>query len=345
MEMKSHGSSSSSSNGAALCEAELKHSRIAMLAALDFLVNKKFQWNPLNLLPSDPTAVWQPAVFVVDAKPPATSLLDQSHHTFCITRDVNVSDEHCGRLTALVPRAPHTLSDSDLQHLTTIVNQAYTTAEAGMWKEAEVKRTNPDDLASKIKEEKLIVLFFDDAASTAPAASAAQGTTVQGICGTNDSIGEIVGCVYLDRDYKGEAGLTAAELCDSMADSCDSMAEYCDITTRSGSTSIEIPKLAQFGMLVVSEAHRGKRFGNFLIEACEQYAKADGCAAIRCEVLSPRDWVHPLKVRLHEYYQRLGYRRQDGDFFEAFFLRQYNFLAEDLKCECKLEIYAKSLER
>jgi hypothetical protein len=101
MEMKSRASSSingaargegiSDSRGSAahaqyLHEAELKHGLFVMLAALGFPVTREasrlrsgaswdvranrvsddLEWDPLNLLPSDPTAGWQPAVFAVE---------------------------------------------------------------------------------------------------------------------------------------------------------------------------------------------------------------------------------------------------------------------------------------
>merc|ERR1719310_383490 len=60
-----------------LCDAQFTHGLFAMLAALGFPVTTSWalisnrvsddlEWNPLNLLPSDTTARWQPVVFAVD---------------------------------------------------------------------------------------------------------------------------------------------------------------------------------------------------------------------------------------------------------------------------------------
>merc|ERR1719271_517930 len=61
-----------------LREAELKHGLFGMLGALGFPVTREasrlrakrvsdgLEWDPLDLLPSDQTTGWQPAVFAVD---------------------------------------------------------------------------------------------------------------------------------------------------------------------------------------------------------------------------------------------------------------------------------------
>ena len=101
LEMKSHasgylnsaafGQGISDSQGSKACaqylhEAELKHGIFSMLVALGFPVTREagrsrsgaswklranhvsddLEWDPLTLLPSDPTIGWQPAVFAVD---------------------------------------------------------------------------------------------------------------------------------------------------------------------------------------------------------------------------------------------------------------------------------------
>merc|ERR1719486_806437 len=106
LEMQSHASSSikgatlgegiSHSQGSKTCaqylrEAELKHGVFSMLGALGFPVTREasrsrsgascklranrvsddLAWDPLELLPSDPTTEWQPAVFLV--APPTTA--------------------------------------------------------------------------------------------------------------------------------------------------------------------------------------------------------------------------------------------------------------------------------
>jgi predicted N-acetyltransferase YhbS len=70
---------------------------------------------------------------------------------------------------------------------------------------------------------------------------------------------------------------------------------------------------AMFGMLSVDPAAHGTGFGNALIAFAEN---AFDVAEMELELLIPRGARHPSKVRLHEWYSRLGYRqvgRRDFD--------------------------------
>ena len=44
-----------------------------------------------------------------------------------------------------------------------------------------------------------------------------------------------------------------------------------------------------------------------MIKKCEETALAAGCVNLRCEILSPRDWKHPVKSFQDGWYQKLGY--------------------------------------
>merc|ERR1711972_153102 len=79
----------------------------------------------------------------------------------------------------------------------------------------------------------------------------------------------------------------------------------------------ESSNAAEFGMLAVADEYQGKSLGNFLITAAESYARAKGCKSIRCELLSPKEWEHPMKVRLDAWYRGLGYVKQEEDRFDV----------------------------
>ena len=70
---------------------------------------------------------------------------------------------------------------------------------------------------------------------------------------------------------------------------------------------------ALFGMLSVDPAAHGTGLGRALIAFAEA---AFDVSAMELELLIPRGAPHPSKVRLHEWYTRLGYRqvgRRDFD--------------------------------
>lgn len=70
---------------------------------------------------------------------------------------------------------------------------------------------------------------------------------------------------------------------------------------------------AMFGMLSVDPVAHGTGLGRELIAFAEQVHDVD---EMELELLIPRGATHPSKVRLHEWYSRLGYRqtgRRDFD--------------------------------
>ena len=69
-------------------------------------------------------------------------------------------------------------------------------------------------------------------------------------------------------------------------------------------------------MLNVAEDHRRSGAGRALIAAAEERCRASGCQRIRLQLLTPKDFVHPVKVWLEQWYTQLGYVRQgDGEDF------------------------------
>ena len=98
-------------------------------------------------------------------------------------------------------------------------------------------------------------------------------------------------------------------------------------------------RTGEFGMLCADPAHRGIGIGRELVRFAEGNARADGVSAMQLELLEPRDWTHPTKQFLAEWYSRMGYRIvRTGTMDEA-----YPELAPLLATPCDFVIYRKDL--
>ncbi|GBG29299.1 Hypothetical Protein FCC1311_055212 [Hondaea fermentalgiana] len=98
-------------------------------------------------------------------------------------------------------------------------------------------------------------------------------------------------------------------------------------------------ELAELGMLAVAENATGLGLGSQLIEAAETHARSKGCTIMRLEILSPAEYVHPFKQRLHKWYCRLGYEPGPVEDFKE----SYPALADLLAVKCKFQVYHKPL--
>jgi GNAT superfamily N-acetyltransferase len=98
-------------------------------------------------------------------------------------------------------------------------------------------------------------------------------------------------------------------------------------------------RTGEFGMLCADPDHRGLGIGRELIRFAERKARADGLSAMQLELLVPREWTHPTKQFLAEWYSRIGYRiARTGTIDEA-----YPKLAPLLATPCDFVIYRKEL--
>jgi GNAT superfamily N-acetyltransferase len=98
-------------------------------------------------------------------------------------------------------------------------------------------------------------------------------------------------------------------------------------------------RTGEFGMLYADPGHRGIGIGRELIRFVEREASADGVTTMQLELLVPREWTHPAKQFLAEWYSRLGYRiARTGTIDEA-----YPELAPLLATPCDFVIYRKDL--
>jgi GNAT superfamily N-acetyltransferase len=97
----------------------------------------------------------------------------------------------------------------------------------------------------------------------------------------------------------------------------------------------------EFGMLVASPDHRGMGLGRRLVEFAEGWARDRGLDTMQLELLVPREWTHPVKEFLREWYTRIGYRPVRT----ARLADDYPALAPLLATPCDFVVYHKPLSR
>jgi GNAT superfamily N-acetyltransferase len=95
----------------------------------------------------------------------------------------------------------------------------------------------------------------------------------------------------------------------------------------------------EFGMLAAAPERRGRGIGRALVQFAEERSRERGHRTIELELLVPREWVHPSKRFLDEWYRRIGYRvARTGTIDQA-----YPQLAPLLATPCDFVIYEKRL--
>ncbi|MCU1584235.1 MAG: family N-acetyltransferase [Microbacteriaceae bacterium] len=107
--------------------------------------------------------------------------------------------------------------------------------------------------------------------------------------------------------------------------------------------SVRIQRLdaltGEFGMLAADPERRGLGIGRELVAFAEEWARHHGLASMQLEVLAPRTWVHPSKVFLLQWYERIGYRHiRTGALEES-----HPDLAPLLATPCDFAVYRKDL--
>jgi GNAT superfamily N-acetyltransferase len=97
--------------------------------------------------------------------------------------------------------------------------------------------------------------------------------------------------------------------------------------------------VAEFGMLVADPDRRNRGIGRALLDFAEGAARERGMRTMQLELLVPREWSHPSKEFLRDWYRRRGYRLvRTGRLDEA-----YPQLAPLLATPCDFEIHHKPL--
>jgi GNAT superfamily N-acetyltransferase len=99
-------------------------------------------------------------------------------------------------------------------------------------------------------------------------------------------------------------------------------------------------RAAEFGMLAADPDHRGAGIGRELVRFAEDRSRDSGFAAMRLELLMPREWAHPSKEFLAAWYTRMGYRGIRRRTVEE----SHPELARWLATPCDFVTYEKCLE-
>jgi GNAT superfamily N-acetyltransferase len=97
--------------------------------------------------------------------------------------------------------------------------------------------------------------------------------------------------------------------------------------------------LGEFGLLAVPPHLRGQGYGRDLMAFAEAHSRAVGCTAMQLEVLVPREWSHPFKEFLLDWYGRSGYREVRRDSLAD----DYPHLVPRLATPCDLVVCQKPL--
>jgi GNAT superfamily N-acetyltransferase len=64
---------------------------------------------------------------------------------------------------------------------------------------------------------------------------------------------------------------------------------------------------ADLGLISTAADHWGRGVGTELVRFAEELARSRGVKTMQLDVLVPKDGLHPAKVRLRDWYTRLGY--------------------------------------
>jgi GNAT superfamily N-acetyltransferase len=97
--------------------------------------------------------------------------------------------------------------------------------------------------------------------------------------------------------------------------------------------------VAEFGMLVADRKYRGEGIGSALVKHAERWAGENACHTMRLEILTPRNWTHPSKEFLRQWYSRIGYAPQTAEPFES----MHPELVPELATECDFTVWHKSV--
>ncbi|MFF0000011.1 GNAT family N-acetyltransferase [Streptomyces avermitilis] len=93
-------------------------------------------------------------------------------------------------------------------------------------------------------------------------------------------------------------------------------------------------RVSEFGMLAASLERRGLGIGRELVRFAERDGRQKGFETMQLELLVPRDWSHPSKVILDEWYTCIGYEVTGTGSIEDF----YPELAPHLATACDFVI-------
>ncbi|KAG6017778.1 hypothetical protein E4U54_003383 [Claviceps lovelessii] len=99
-------------------------------------------------------------------------------------------------------------------------------------------------------------------------------------------------------------------------------------------------QLGNFGMLAVESQYRGRGLGRAMIDFAENHCREKGCTAMQMELLVPTSFAHAVKLRMQDWYQRLGYRIVKLGSFD----QDYPSLAIRLATPVDYKVFEKALK-
>lgn len=98
-------------------------------------------------------------------------------------------------------------------------------------------------------------------------------------------------------------------------------------------------EIAEFGMLTADPNYRGLGIGRELVKSAEKWAIENGCSIMQLKLLTPREWKHPSKEFLKNWYTRIGYVFQRATAFE----NSHPDKVDQLATLCDFSTYHKPL--
>ncbi|KAG5978510.1 hypothetical protein E4U55_006140 [Claviceps digitariae] len=98
-------------------------------------------------------------------------------------------------------------------------------------------------------------------------------------------------------------------------------------------------QLGNFGMLALDFQYRGRGLGRAMIDFAENHCREKGCTVMQMELLVPTSFAHAVKLRMQDWYQRLGYRIIKLGSFD----QDYPSLATRLATPVDYKVFEKAL--
>ncbi|MGB1102221.1 MAG: GNAT family N-acetyltransferase [Crocinitomicaceae bacterium] len=99
------------------------------------------------------------------------------------------------------------------------------------------------------------------------------------------------------------------------------------------------PDTWSFSLLSADFKKKGNGIGQALIDAAEARAKSNGASFMQLEILRPRDMEVPFKIRLDNWYRKLGYEFTHAEDFS----KVMPVKARNLVNPCNFDYYRKKL--
>ena len=97
--------------------------------------------------------------------------------------------------------------------------------------------------------------------------------------------------------------------------------------------------IAEFGMLSTHIKHQSKGIGTILISAAEDLALDENHKIMQLELLIPKHVTNQSKIKLQNWYLKLGYKAVKKESFEVLYPEK----VADLAIECDFTIWQKQL--